>query len=150
MQKLLIIACSATKRETAPGELLHAINLYDGPGYRTLRKHLRNDVAVLVLSAEHGLIQAYEEIATYNRKMTAKRAGELSAQVAKVLEDVIFFYQVMGDKTLDIHVHGGKTYRDALPLERLKELGATFGEGGIGLQLGALKTWLQSREEFAS
>lgn len=143
-RRLLIIACSATKRQTAPGEVLPAIGLYDGPGYRTLRKHLMGDTTVLILSAEHGILEANQGICWYDQKMsrevarTLRERGHLDALEPYLLEE--------WDA---VHVHAGATYREALPVERLKAMGATFARGGIGEQLGQLKAWLLGEEVAA-
>ena len=57
---MLILACSRRKR---PDDgLLPAIERYDGPAFRVLRRYLRERPAgapdVFILSAEHGLIGA--------------------------------------------------------------------------------------------
>jgi hypothetical protein len=60
MRRLLILACSQRKNP-ARGKL-PAIDRYDGPAFRVLRKYSRDSAAnlptVLILSAKHGLIAA--------------------------------------------------------------------------------------------
>jgi hypothetical protein len=74
--RLLILACSQRKRPDA--ELLPALERYDGPAFRVLRRFLRSRAPdppeVLILSAEHGLIPRDLPIAAYDRKMTPARA----------------------------------------------------------------------------
>ena len=56
--RMLILACSRRKR--LDEGLLPAIDRYDGPAFRVLRRFLRERPAgapdVLILSAKHGLI----------------------------------------------------------------------------------------------
>jgi len=60
---LLIIPCS--KRKTAPPRVkVSAINLYDGPFYRIIRKAFResgkpDNLDIMILSAKYGLIDYY-------------------------------------------------------------------------------------------
>ena len=60
MTRLLILSCSKAKR--ADCGLLPAIDRYDGPFFRVLRRYLRQQPAdppvVHILSAEFGLIPA--------------------------------------------------------------------------------------------
>jgi hypothetical protein len=82
-ERLLILACSQRKR---PDEgLLPAVERYDGPTFRVLRRFLREGISeppdVLILSAEHGLIPQDLPIAAYDRKMTPARARELRPQI---------------------------------------------------------------------
>ena len=77
--RLLILACSQRKRPDKG--LLPAVERYDGPAFRVLRRFLRHSPSkapdVLILSAEHGLIPHDLPIAAYDRKMAPTRAHEL-------------------------------------------------------------------------
>jgi hypothetical protein len=86
--RMLILACSRRKR---PDEgLLPAIERYDGPSFRVLRRFLRESPFkapdILILSAEHGLIPYDLPIAAYDRKMTPARAHELRPLVLAKLD----------------------------------------------------------------
>jgi hypothetical protein len=76
---MLILACSRRKRFDEG--LLPAIERYDGPAFRVLRRFLRggstNTPNVFILSAEYGLIAHNLHIATYDKVMTPARACEL-------------------------------------------------------------------------
>lgn len=140
--KTLIIACSATKRpSSAP---MPAIELYDGPAFRTLRKNRPPDLAVLILSAEHGLISEHELIAPYDRKMDRARAAELADQVARTLLDL----EGAGAVACNVLFYGGACYRQALAIGLTLNRGEFLWRrmhrthGGIGEQLGQLKAWL--------
>lgn len=85
---MLILACSQRKRPDE--ELLPAVERYDGPAFRILRRFLRERPSqapdVLILSAEHGLIPHDLPIALYDRKMTPARARELRPLVLAKLD----------------------------------------------------------------
>jgi hypothetical protein len=72
MHRLLIIACS--ERKNSAVGLLPAIDRYDGPAFRVLRKYLREHAerapSILILSAKYGLIPAGQEIPMYERRLS--------------------------------------------------------------------------------
>lgn len=74
--RTLIIACGATKVETK-GARVAALSLYAGRQFNLARQLAGMGWRVMVLSAEHGLIQGDTPIATYDRRMDAARADEL-------------------------------------------------------------------------
>lgn len=145
MKRLLIIACSATKRPDA-GEL-PAIDRYDGPAYRVLRKWQRErpDQAaaldVLILSAEFGLIASDQPIPDYDRRMDARRARVLAPTVRAVLRAHLHSHEVYGATLVNV----GGDYAPALDLSHLEGLGAiAHTRGGVGERLGQLKRWLNA------
>jgi hypothetical protein len=93
MCRCLIVSCSRTK--VASPEPMPAIQRYDGPAYRVLRKFLAEapdasrSLDVYILSAEFGLIEAETKIPVYNRLMTASRAKELRPHVMDVVQHEI-------------------------------------------------------------
>lgn len=139
MKALLILSCSATKRPDAGG--LPAIDRYDGPAYRVLRKALRERaglgaaLTVRILSAEYGLVTDTTEIPDYNRRMTAERAAELYLSVQHAINDLRPLPPLR-------FVSLGAAYRPALP----PIVGATLAHGGIGERLGQLRAWLWGLE----
>ena len=85
---LLILGCSDAKRKTS-GQL-PALDLYDGPMYKVLRKFLREyewpvNLSVSVLSAEHALFGATKEIQSYDKKMDRQTANAISAICGNIL-----------------------------------------------------------------
>lgn len=93
-ERLLLISCSATKREG--GLTLPAIERYDGPQYKVLRKALAEGiepVTVRILSAVYGLIPPDYDLPVYDAKFTTKSAwamatnkwvrGDFAAQLAQ-------------------------------------------------------------------
>ena len=145
MGRLLILACGATKR---PDDgLLPAIDRYDGPPYRTLRKALRDLMEdqhprVLILSARYGLICADTHIPNYNDRLTASRAVALRTQVRRALGEAL---EAGGVTTTFINL--GAAYLPALALDpsMIAQLGLlTYARGGIGERMGQMKRWLHS------
>src|SRR5437764_14093390 len=83
---LLLVACSQRKRDT-PG-LLPAIERYDGPIFRLIRRFRRyrpTGPTVAILSAAFGLIPADHPIPWYDRRMTPARAHALRPDVERAL-----------------------------------------------------------------
>jgi hypothetical protein len=144
MNRTVILACSATKRKDTCE--LSALARYDGPAWRTLRANLTCMVEPpLALSAEFGLISAYQEIPDYDRKLDKARALELVDQVAGKLEELARQGRLAGE----IFAFGGSLYRELLKTaadvagDRLgRALEIKFARGGIGDQLGQLKAFL--------
>lgn len=142
MTRLLIIACSARKRPDAG--LLPAIDRYEGPWYRTLRKFRRAYPGrmpdVWILSGEFGLIPGWTPIPDYNRMMTPQRALALRDQIGAALQRAI------NPDTDDVLICAGKVYVDAI-LAHHRNLPAQsirVAPGGIGTKMGHLKRWLHA------
>ncbi len=136
---LLILGCSATKRHDA--DLMPALQRYDGPMYRVLRKALRerpglaDRLKICVLSAEHGLISANTPIADYDRRMTRELATNMRPKVVEQANEIFGGIRWPG------FIACGKTYSIALPAQIwYADMRSSFG--GIGCQLAQLKTWL--------
>jgi hypothetical protein len=119
----MIIACGATKRHDAG--LLAAIERYDGPPYKTLRKALRElaqgqQPDIRILSAEFGLIAAEAPIPNYDHRMAPPRALALRGQVREALATTL----ATGDYTATF-INLGADYRPALALGHGELYGAT-------------------------
>ena len=143
-RRLLILSCSQRKRPD-PG-LLPAIERYDGPAFRVLRKFFREhplevqSLTVYILSAEFGLFSANQPISNYDRRMTPKRASDLRPQTLTSFESILKDAQY---EKLFISV--GKDYLQALAgYELLTPAGlkATLSKGTQGRKLAALRDWL--------
>lgn len=141
---LLIVACSRRKR-SAPG-LLPAIERYDGPLFRVLRKYRREcpDGATFldtyIFSAKFGLISGDTPIPDYDQKMTETRAHELRAQVIPELKRILEVgcYQ-------EAFICMGQRYRqglDGCESSIPRGLVVKVATGGLGQQQGALHHWL--------
>lgn len=142
MTRLLIIACSERKNP-AKGRL-PAIERYDGPAFRVLRKYLRETErpapTVLILSAKYGLLSAGQTVPNYDCKISAATARGIRTQVFETLRVVL-----PSKRWQAIGICAGRDYRVALadvtellpPDARLDVL-----DGGLGPRLTALKKWL--------
>jgi hypothetical protein len=150
--KLIILACSATKREKP--EPMPAIDRYDGPMWRTLRARL-NDLPearqalasgalrIMAMSARYGFIPADVAIPDYDIRMTPARA-------AKMARDPSCDFQLIADLVKSAEAvlfAGGEVYRDAMwtasgaSLWSLMKITETDG-GGIGVHRAQLGDWL--------
>src|SRR5258708_28287235 len=142
MSRFLLLACCKQKRKDA-GELL-AIDRYDGPAFKVVRRYLRTSqdahLEMAVLSAAYRLIRADQPIPNYDQRMTAERARELRGQIADAVSrlDVGSCYQ-------SAFVCAGKMYRSALATSSIASLAMEqprFATGSQGMQLAQLKAWL--------
>lgn len=138
---LLLVACSRRKRDT-PG-LLPAIERYDGPIFRLIRRFRRHHPTgprVVILSAAFGLIPADQPIPWYDRRMTPARAHALQPEVECDLRAM-----VRDCSPQEIFICMGKTYREALPDRGTilpADLPVRLAAGTMGAQLAALHDWL--------
>lgn len=85
---LLVQSCSNRKREADSS--LPAMERYDGYFFRIVKKAidegaLRDDIDIVILSAEFGLLDLEDPIPMYDRKMTFQRADELRDEVMSSL-----------------------------------------------------------------
>lgn len=138
---LLILACSQTKRPD-PG-LLPAIERYDGPLYRVLRRWQRSTpdwedrLSIRILSAKYEILGPHDEIADYDQKMTKARASEIRREI-ECCNPGIYRAWARYDSA---YISVGAIYRLALP-EPLP-FAAEWATGGIGQRSGQLKRWLE-------
>ena len=137
-RKLLIVGCSAVKRTS--GGFLPALDRYDGPVYRVMRRFLRDhrwpdDVSVGVLSAEHGLFGIFKNIEHYDKRMdrttAALQAPSCTATLSRWAPD-----------HRSVHISVGKDYLPAIQ-PGISELGLSpfFLRGGIGSKQQQVKTF---------
>ncbi len=84
-QRCVLLSC--TERKRTDSNLLPAIERYDGPLFRVLRRFLRNhpdireELNIIILSAKFGLIDANKPIPWYELQMTSAKADEMRSQV---------------------------------------------------------------------
>ena len=143
MQYLLIISCSQRKVES--DEFLAAIDRYDGPTYRTLRK-MRDagiepkNVDVFIISAKHGLIPCQKPIDNYDLRMTPERADMLRPRVQDKLKSLMDTKRGGYDQ---VFINLGKTYMRTLEGFHWGLVSTMEATGGIGLKTQQMKVWLQ-------
>lgn len=140
-QSLVLVSCSRRKT-TTPG-LLPAIERYDGPIFRLLRRFLRvstRPVSLHILSAAYGLIPADHPIPWYDCQMRTDRATALRPAVDASLRAIMISYPFT-----DGFFCMGNAYQQALP-DLTTFIPATIpiqiASGTIGRQLGMLHDWL--------
>ncbi|MGE3268871.1 MAG: DUF6884 domain-containing protein [Chloroflexota bacterium] len=141
LPRLLILRCASTKRPGAAP--MPALERYDGPAFRVLRKYLRSEPSdpplIRIVSAEHGLMSEEQLIEEYDRRMTVERAQELRPAVLATLEALVQRRPVR-----EVMVVVGQTYLQALDgIEQVLD-GTPVRIAGEtqGRKLGALRAWL--------
>lgn len=140
-RRLLVLACSARKRKDAGP--LPALERYDGPAFRVLRKFLAvaaDPPDVLVLSAKYGLVPSAREISHYDTRMTPELAGEMRADVLRVLDGVV----ARGGHA-EVAFCLGATYRAAVAGFEPTGVTVTFVTGTQGSRLRNLRAWLERK-----
>lgn len=145
--RLLIVSCSKSKRNVEG--LIPAINLYDGPVYRLLRKRVmdftnENGLDIKILSAKYGLIDPFTLIHNYDQIMTKERAEELKYSVYKE------FSKLLSQKKYDdILINLGANYMLAFE-QSLRIIPETISinilKGPIGKRLQLTKRWIDARQ----
>jgi hypothetical protein len=140
--RLLILSCSKAKRQTE--RPLAAIDVYDGPAFRVLRKFIstspmRRPLDVAILSAKYGFISPRTRILSYDQRMSAARGpGD-----RKLYEQLRL--SSAGKRYSEIFVNLGTDYISRLPhLPSLLEGNpiVTMAKGRIGRRLHDMKEWL--------
>lgn len=142
-RRLLIVGCSARKRRM--GRQLPAIELYDGPMFRMLRRARRRrggggDADILILSAKHGLLTPESLVGWYDESMTDERAGEQAARNERLLSLVSSHH---GYRAALVCL--GARYLPALgDVHQALRPGAVVSvrRGRIGEQVSAARKWL--------
>ena len=141
-KKLLILGCAGRKRGSE--KPLPALDRYDGPFYRVVRKFLREhqwpeDMSIAVLSAEHGLFGVLTGIGDYNKKMDPATARAKASECSATLEKWATLHR-------SVHVSLGKAYMPAVQpgLDKLNQLQQEVFAGGIGKKQSQLKSFLSS------
>jgi hypothetical protein len=143
VERLLILSCSQRKAPTQGR--LRAIDRYDGPAFRVLRKYLRevadDSLAVLILSAQHGLIDSEREIKWYDRRLSDDSIDRLRPQVMRTARRVLRSHRWRA-----VGLCASKEYRslvkglaELMPADVRLDLLA----GGLGKRLTALRFWLR-------
>lgn len=149
--RLLIVACSRAKHSSLG--TMPAIDRYDGPAFRQLRRAARagllGDVTVLILSAKYGLIPDGWMIPDYDQAMTPARASELAGEVTLAL------WRWLGQRPAcqDVFVNVGQGYAPALAgfddWCLRQGIVVTQAAGGVGERLAQTRAWLEKNGRMA-
>ena len=147
--RLLILSCSAAKKHNC--EPMPAIDRYDGPAFRVVRKALTDgvigpDTYIRIISAKHGLISGAEWIYDYDQRVTPARAKELTSAVTTELLRWFWLRVECGG----VFVNVGRDYSLALAglgdYCRRHSIPYVEAAGGIGQRLAQMKAWLVGNE----
>jgi hypothetical protein len=145
--RLLILGCS--KAKTKHDELVPAIQRYDGPPFRVLRRYLRLRydpvLRVYILSAEYGIIPTDALIPDYDRRMTPARSKQIRRHVLDTLTHLLNGSDILPHDPKHVLVVLGKVYRDVLTGyagNGSEWLLNRCVSGRPGQRLTQLKTWL--------
>ena len=148
---LLLVGCSQSKR---PDDgLMPAFERYTGVNFKVLRKAQREGyfpemLDVLILSAEHGLLESDYPIEDYDCKMTRERALTLRSEVSSSLDS-----HLNRENYREIFINLGKTYLIAIEQsEGIRRAGqrVLYPTGGIGCKMSQMKQWLYELVESVS
>jgi hypothetical protein len=143
MKRYILLGCTKNKRSDEG--LLPAIERYDGPNFRVLRRFLRDhpeaarNLSVFVLSAEFGLISGDRPIHDYDHRMTWARAEELRPQVLDALKSQF------GHEQPELFILLGAIYLAAVQgIEAIMPPDAKIiqAKGAQGVKARQLKQWL--------
>jgi len=133
---LLVLSCSDRKRHGLGR--CRAIDLYDGPYYRTIRKltregRLPTTLDIYIVSGKYGLIRADEMIEEYDRTIDLSVVEETDSR--QRMRDLI------SEGYDSIFVNMGKMY-----LKHFSDIleGFTFAKGRIGQRNAQMKEWILS------
>jgi hypothetical protein len=146
-RSLLVLSCSQRKRSDS--SLLPAIERYDGPTFRVLRRFLKEQplapLDIFVLSAKFGLIPHNQLIPNYDQQMTQSRARELQPHMIAELRNILTSrpYQ-------KICFCMGKDYLQALDGYDILVSSITAINGSQGKILAELHTWLYGESSSLS
>lgn len=144
-RSLLVLSCSQRKRSDS--SLLPAIERYDGPTFRVLRRFLKEHplapLDIFVLSAKFGLIPHNQLIPNYDQRMTQSRARELQPVVLSELKDIV------SSKSYEkLLICVGQDYLQALSGYGnlvTPGLAIKIAEGSLGQKLARLHNWLYGK-----
>jgi hypothetical protein len=156
LSRLLLLNCS--QRKKFDEQLLPAIERYDGPAYRVLRRYLNQNltpsVDVRILSAKYGLISADDYLPYYDYRLTKGQAQKLHYQVITKLETIL-----NRKSYTNLLICLGKEYLEVIcDYETIipDSLSVQVATGGIGKKLSVLYNWLyggsslETKQDLAS
>lgn len=141
MQRIIITSCS--QRKKIDKNLLPAIERYDGPSFRLLRKYLcqtTDNLDVYILSAKYGLISYENEIPFYEEKLKKQKSGELTKLSISQANHIF-----PKTKRKEVFVNLGDLYLQVFEpiLEKLSQTNSlVFTSGSSGKRLAEMHDWL--------
>lgn len=147
MQRAVFLGCS--RRKTLDANLLPAIERYDGPCFRVLRRYLRDEIIdvpqVWILSARFGLLSAEQRIPSYEESMSPKRANELRSAVFRV-----FLRSWQSHPFKEAFVNLGANYARVMSacwVQLPERVRVQHASGSIGGRCSQLHAWLRGEAD---
>jgi hypothetical protein len=151
--RCLLLSCS--DRKLTKSEALPALERYDGPMFRIVRRYLRTHPDVLgrelligIISAHYGLLLADSLIPFYDLRMTRSRAISLQPTIVDALRKWL-----PSSCPLEIFIALGKEYLPAVePIESWlpsDQVHVTVATGGSGRKQQQLVAWLRGESPTA-
>lgn len=148
--RLLILSCSRTKRPDP--DLLPAIDRYDGPAFRVVRRFLSQPdgerTAIYILSAKFGLISRDQLVPNYDQKLTKSYALEIQPSVISTFQAIN--QQLKPQKLLicvtQLYLNALEGYQEVV-CETTETQVAT---GMLGRKLSILHKWLYGASRYSS
>ncbi len=137
VSRLLVVSCSKNKKRLND---VPAIELYDGPFFKVLRKFDFSRIDILILSAKYGLIDQHEIISFYDEKMNKVRAYQLRDKVSTTLHHVLSTRNYR-----EVFFELGKDYLNAININPsdYPRTNIIFDNGTIGVRLHHFKSYLE-------
>jgi cytoplasmic iron level regulating protein YaaA (DUF328/UPF0246 family) len=118
-----------------------ALDLYDGYFFKIIKKALRTNrfqpgLDIIIISAQHGVVEPDDEVGNYDRRMDTERANELKDDVVKAIAD-----KVAENGYEKVWINLGKDYHPAVDgLEMAVDIPVDYIRGsGIGMKGKRLK-----------
>lgn len=146
MNRTLIVSCSQSKKTDKAD--LPAIQRYNGPNFKLLRRYLNQNnenLRVYILSAKFGLIEHKTSIPYYDQKL---RLGEAEDLRQSVIKQKVFSTN-FDEKSFFINL--GKDYLQVLaPIFEgaVKNPNITFASGSSGKRLAEMYDWLYGEKSL--
>lgn len=142
-KKLLVVSCS--QRKKIEMSRMPAIELYDGPMFRMIRKHkpfFYNGIDLLIVSAKYGLIQPSAKISNYDKRLSLEQIPKLRKETLTRLEKFL-----KNENYNEIMLSMGKDYLnlfEGIDKIILKNCNVKTAKGKIGEKLHHTKKWLSN------
>lgn len=142
MNRLMVLSCS--QRKQSESAMLPAIQRYDGPAFRLLRRYLGNggeELGIYILSAEFGLIPHTRRIPFYDQRMTKQKPHEIKAKVAGQAQRMFTVRSSHRSQSRQLFVNlGGNYFRAFEPALTFLASGSTvtMASGAMGKRLAAM------------
>lgn len=140
-KKLLVVSCSERKKVEL--NRMPAIEMYDGPMFRMIRKHkpfFYNGIDLLIVSAKYGLMKPSLQILNYDKRLSKEQIPELRKQTLARLEKF-----TSNENYKEVRLSMGKDYLslfDGINNVFSPKCTIKITTGKIGQKLHKTKKWL--------